>query len=213
MATAPQTLKSLLPQWHSLLKGWAADGSIEAAAQEALVLLGTPKRLHGLIDQWDAGDLRNIPEIMLLPNGDINGAMGAYAIRTGKIYLNQDWLLGASTEQVFSILTEELTHHLEGVSNTGCTTGDEQEYSVGLANRGWGRQAKPRSKRYALRATVKRREYTEDSSRQKQQKHLYREDALYTSIQKVINGPRKCRDALHKTGIRRALKTNVKTPI
>ncbi len=64
---------------------------------------------------------------MLLPNGDISGAMGAYAISTSKIYLNQDWLLGASAAQVISVLTEELGHHLDGELNSTDTPGDEGE--------------------------------------------------------------------------------------
>ena len=92
------------------------------------MLQGTPKRLEQLIDQWAAGIFRNIPEIILLPNEDISGAMGAYAISTRKIYLNQDWLLGASAAQVISVLTEELAHHLDGQFNDADTPGDEGEY-------------------------------------------------------------------------------------
>ena len=76
------------------------------AAQEALMLQGTPKRLEQLIDQWAAGDFRDIPKIILLPNGNISGAMGAYAISTRNIYLNQDWLLGASAAQAISAPSE-----------------------------------------------------------------------------------------------------------
>jgi hypothetical protein len=53
--------------------------------------------------------------------------MGAYAISTGTIYLNVDWLAGASKEQVISVLTEELGHHLDGLLNASDTLGDEGE--------------------------------------------------------------------------------------
>ena len=101
------------------------------------MLQGSPKRLKHLIDEWAAGDFRNIPEIVLLPNGDISGAMGAYAISTRKIYLNQDWLLGASAAQIISVLTEELGHHLDGMLNDTDTPGDEgQDFSILLGGRG-----------------------------------------------------------------------------
>jgi hypothetical protein len=58
----------------------------------------------------------------------MNGAMGAYAISTGTIYLNVDWLAGATKEQVLAVLTEELGHHLDGVLNSVDTVGDEGEY-------------------------------------------------------------------------------------
>jgi hypothetical protein len=60
------------------------------------------------------------------------GAAGAYAISTGTIYLNQDWLAGASAAQVFALLTEELGHHLDGLLNVVDTPGDEGEWFARL---------------------------------------------------------------------------------
>ena len=127
--TADEILTSLLPEWHKLLQGWSADGSLVAAAQEALLLQGEPPPgLKDLATQWASGNFSGIPPIVLLSPAEINGAMGAYAISTGTIYLNADWLAGASKEQVFSVLTEELGHHLDGILNAVDTTGDEGEY-------------------------------------------------------------------------------------
>lgn len=53
------------------------------------------------------------------------GAAGAYAISTGTIYLNQDWLQTASHDWVMAVLTEELGHHLDGLFHDVDTTGDE----------------------------------------------------------------------------------------
>lgn len=41
-------LASLLPEWYALLQGWALNGSLVAAAQEALLLDGTPEPLEEL---------------------------------------------------------------------------------------------------------------------------------------------------------------------
>ena len=126
--TSNDLLGTLIPEWQSLLQGWALDGSLAAAAQEALLLNGEPPALQDLINQWGSGDFRSLPPIVLLPSADISGAMGAYAISTGTIYLNADWLEGATRDQVFAVLTEELGHHLDGVLNAVDTPGDEGEY-------------------------------------------------------------------------------------
>ena len=120
-------LVALLPQWHALLQEWSSSGRLTSAAQEALLLNGKPQALTDLLTQWSSGDFRNIPEIVLLSSGDISGAMGAYAISTGKIYLNQAWLLTATQDQVNVVLTEELGHHLDGLLNAIDTPGDEGE--------------------------------------------------------------------------------------
>ena len=132
--TADEILNSVLPEWHKLLQGWAADGSLVAAALEALALSGEPQALRDLVSQWSAGDFRGIPPIVLLSSADMNGAMGAHAMSTGKIYLNADWLAGGSKEQMFMVLTEELGHHLDGILNTVDTPGDEGELFAALVH-------------------------------------------------------------------------------
>ena len=127
-ATAASLLDLLLPDWHRLLQGWAADGRLTAAAQEALMLSGEPPLLRELTRQWAAGDFSSLPPIVLLSSSDMNGAMGAYAISTGTIYLNTDWYVGASRDQVFAVLTEELGHSLDAKLNAVDTQGDEGEY-------------------------------------------------------------------------------------
>ena len=47
----------------------------------------------------------------------MNGAMGAYAISTGTIYLNADGLATASEDEAIAVLSEELGHHLDGLLN------------------------------------------------------------------------------------------------
>ena len=128
-------LASLLFEWYALLQGWAADGSLMAAAQEALLLNETPEALEELAAQWAKGDFSALPPIVLLSSADISGAMGAYAISTGTICLDSDWLGTASLDQVNAVLTEELGHHLDNLLNEEETLGDEGELFAALLNR------------------------------------------------------------------------------
>lgn len=125
--TARQTLDLPLPEWHALLQGWAASGELVAAAREALQLPETPAALSELAEQWAAGVFEAMPPIVLLPASSMPGAAGVYAISTGTIYFNADWLATASQQQRLAVLTEELGHHLDGLLNEVDTPGDKGE--------------------------------------------------------------------------------------
>jgi len=131
-ASPSAVLEDLLPEWQSRLQKWAVDRSLLAAAQDVLLLDGAPLALTTLVGEWSAGDFSSLPPIVLLSNGDMNGVMGAYAVTTGTIYLNADWLAGAGKEQVQAVLTEELGHHLDGLLNAVDTPGDEGELFAAL---------------------------------------------------------------------------------
>ncbi len=98
-----------------MLTSWAADGSLSAAAREALRLDGEPAQLTALISQWAAGDCSGLPPIEVLEGSVLPGAAGAYGIRTGTIYLNGDWLASASKDRVIAVLMEELGHLLDEI--------------------------------------------------------------------------------------------------
>ena len=70
----------------------------------------------------------------MLEGSVLPGAAGAYAISTGTIYLNGDWLASASEDRVIAVLTEELGHHLDGLLNEDDTPGDEGEAFSALIN-------------------------------------------------------------------------------
>lgn len=128
MATSNLTfLETLLQEWRQLLILWAQNGTLARAAQEALQLEGEPEKLRELVGEWKQGDFINLPPVLLLPASAMPGAAGAYAISTGTIYLNQDWLSLANKDRVIGVLTEELGHHLDGLLNTSDTPGDEGE--------------------------------------------------------------------------------------
>jgi hypothetical protein len=121
---APSTL---LQAWRLRLSEWSIDGSLSAAGQTALGLSGEPEALQELISEWAAGDFKALPPIEVLDGAVMPGAAGAYAISTGTIYLNGDWLQLASEEEGIAVLSEELGHHLDGLLNTEATPGDEGE--------------------------------------------------------------------------------------
>jgi hypothetical protein len=125
-------LPTLLHDWRLMLTSWAADGSLGAAAREALRLDGEPAQLTALISQWAAGDFSGLPPIEVLEGWVLPGAAGAYAISTGTIYLNGDWLASVSEDRVIAVLTEELGHHLDGLLNVSDTPGDEGEIFAAL---------------------------------------------------------------------------------
>ena len=108
MFTTNPLLLTLHQDWKLKLSEWAADGSLGAAAEAAFRLEGRPAELAVLVSQWAAGDFSALPPIVLLPASSMPGAAGAYAISTGTIYLNQDWLAKASAAQAIAVLTEEL---------------------------------------------------------------------------------------------------------
>ena len=119
----------ILGAWESKIQQWSQNGSLLAAAQEALILTDTtPKYLNDLIGAWSNANYDEIPKIELLSHTDINRALGAYAQSTGVIYLNADWLKAANQEAINAVLTEELGHYLDSKLNEKDTQGDEGEY-------------------------------------------------------------------------------------
>ncbi len=84
---AKALMGEVLPLSQGRIRAWAASGELVAAAREALQL---PAALSKLVGQWAAGDFPEVAPIVLLPASSTPGAMGAYAISTGTIYLNAD---------------------------------------------------------------------------------------------------------------------------
>jgi hypothetical protein len=121
----PVSLDTLLGDWQKLLTDWADSRDLSRAACEALLLKGEPEPLKRLVDQWSHGDFSGLPPIVLLPASSIPGAAGVYAISTGMIYLNRDWLATASAAQAIAVLTEELGHWLDSQLSPTDTPGDE----------------------------------------------------------------------------------------
>lgn len=76
---------------------------------------------------WLAGDVSNFPQIEIVSGTEINGARGAYADATNRIYLSEEFLSlkKANPEAIASILLEEYGHRVDAVLNTSDAPGDE----------------------------------------------------------------------------------------
>ncbi|MFN7678681.1 MAG: Calx-beta domain-containing protein, partial [Cyanobacteriota bacterium] len=133
----PQNLpEPILRDWRQLLSQWSHSGALSRAVREALRLPGEPDQLRRLLERWSAGEFGELPVVEVVPASALPAAAGAYASRTGTIYLNQAWLERASHPQVWAVLTEELGHHLDGLLNGGDTPGDEGELLAALLHGG-----------------------------------------------------------------------------
>jgi Ca2+-binding RTX toxin-like protein len=97
-------LDSLLRDWRQLLSGWSRTGALSRAAREALRLPGEPEGLRQLVARWSAGDVQELPPVVVLPASAMPAAAaGAYASGTGTIDLNGDWLQSASRQQALVV--------------------------------------------------------------------------------------------------------------
>jgi hypothetical protein len=118
-------LDSILYAWRKQLTIWCQNGTLRRAAEQSLALSSPSPLLEKLLVSWSSGCFKELPEVVLLPASSMPSAAGAYALATGKIYLNQAWLQAASREAALEVLTEELGHHLDGLLNASDTPGDE----------------------------------------------------------------------------------------
>ena len=116
-----------MARWSQQLAQWAGDGSLRAAAAQALRLNDQEARgsLSNLLAGLAAGETSGLPPVELLDAASMPGAAGAYATSSGTIYLNRDWLRTATEEAALAVLTEEFGHHLDALFNAVDTPGDE----------------------------------------------------------------------------------------
>ena len=82
-----------------------------------------------LASAWAQGDFSEFPEIEIRSEAEINGALGAFAAATGKIYLSREFLAknGGNVTAVAGVLLEEFGHFVDSQINTVDAIGDEGE--------------------------------------------------------------------------------------
>jgi hypothetical protein len=73
---------------------------------------------------WLAGQF-TLPPIEIHPRAELNGADGAFAVATGKIYLAQELLENRALEEVVPVLLEEYGHFVDAQLNAVDAPGDE----------------------------------------------------------------------------------------
>ncbi|MBD2043379.1 cadherin-like domain-containing protein [Microcoleus sp. FACHB-672] len=76
---------------------------------------------------WQANDFSQLPEIQVLDSTSMSGIQGGFSAETGKIYINADFLVNATADQIAAVLLEEIGHSLDNQINTSDTPGDEGE--------------------------------------------------------------------------------------
>jgi len=126
MTSRLSLLADLLSLWHERLRTWAADGRLAEAVQLALQGSAASPVLDSLLSRWQQGDFSDLPSVHVLDHALLEEALGAYG--NGQILLNRQWLEASSNTQLFTVLTEELGHHLDHLLNpSNDTPGDEGE--------------------------------------------------------------------------------------
>ena len=82
---------------------------------------------NSIFDKLAEGDFSDIPTIEIVNRNDINGANGAFAVATGKIYLSQEFITAnaQNVNAIVSVLLEEYGHYVDSRINTADTAGDE----------------------------------------------------------------------------------------
>ena len=69
-----------------------------------------------------------LPEIEIVENGELQGALGAFSAQTGKIYLSASFLNIAPSASIVNVILEEIGHYVDAQINHNDTPGDEGEY-------------------------------------------------------------------------------------
>ena len=89
-------------------------------------------KVEGLTAAWAAGDFGDFPAIEVRDAAEINGARGAFAQATGKIYLAEELVSAGDVGAIASVLLEEYGHYLDARLNDEDAIGDEGEIFAGL---------------------------------------------------------------------------------
>ena len=71
--------------------------------------------------------IADLPEIEVVGDEVLQGALGAFSAQTGKIYLSQG-LVSGDINKLEAILIEEIGHYVDAQINPVDTPGDEGEY-------------------------------------------------------------------------------------
>ncbi len=87
-----------------------------------------------LASAWAQGDFSEFPEIEIRSEAEINGALGAFAAATRKIYLSREFLAknAGNVTAVAGVLLEEFGHFVDSQINTVDAMGDEGEIFADL---------------------------------------------------------------------------------
>ncbi|MCA2624882.1 MAG: pre-peptidase C-terminal domain-containing protein, partial [Microcystis sp. M20BS1] len=120
MDTYSPALRSAVADVLQSLEDFAADPLF---AEKFKLVFGTeitPRRFRALTSPG------NLPEVEILADGILDGAVGAFSAQTGNIYLSES-VVNGDAGRLRAVLLEEIGHYLDLVVNAQDTTGDEGE--------------------------------------------------------------------------------------
>ncbi|MBW4496095.1 MAG: hypothetical protein KME26_24090 [Oscillatoria princeps RMCB-10] len=118
---------------QSALRRFAAEGDFGAKMEMAFGN-GIDRAKAGVLAQaWAAGDFSAFPAIEIRDSAEINGARGAFARTTNKIYLSRELVSAGDVGAISSVLLEEYGHYIDSQVNSGDAPGDEGEIFAALA--------------------------------------------------------------------------------
>ncbi|MFN6154652.1 hypothetical protein [Anabaena sp. AL09] len=85
------------------------------------------KKANQLFGDFAKGKFNAVPTIEIVSRNDINGANGAFAVATGKIYLSREFITAnaQNVNAIAAVLLEEYGHYVDSRINTADTAGDE----------------------------------------------------------------------------------------
>jgi Ca2+-binding RTX toxin-like protein len=83
------------------------------------------EKVRVLAASWAAGDFSTFPETEIRDSAEINGARGAFAQATGKIYLSRELVNAGDVGAIGSVLLEEYGHYIDAQINPEDAPGDE----------------------------------------------------------------------------------------
>ena len=110
---------------NSLLQQFANESDFTNKMQSAF---GGNIDRSQLRASWQAGTF-TLPRIQVVSASDINGANGAFAGQTNRIYLAQEFLLAnqQNIDAIAAVLLEEYGHYIDSELNSVDSPGDEGE--------------------------------------------------------------------------------------
>ncbi|XZF62279.1 MAG: Calx-beta domain-containing protein [Gloeotrichia echinulata DVL01] len=123
----PVILTSLEQGFSLLQERLQAFASTPDFNQKMTLAFGERIDIEALNTAWLAGDVSIVSGIEILDPAAINGANGAYAAATDRIYLSSEFLINnqANSEALVGLLLEEIGHRVDTRLNETDTRGDE----------------------------------------------------------------------------------------
>lgn len=125
--TLSQILAQALEITYNLLQGSATDKDFFTKLAQAFGENFNVSVAKDIAQDWAKEEFKDLPTIELRAASEVNGAMGAFASATNKIYLSKEFISRNATnpETIASVLLEEIGHYIDFRINKNDSSGDE----------------------------------------------------------------------------------------